>query len=66
MRKSIDPMQDSAKRGTPTVVAAPRTHRLDEFPVGYSSAGCSPVWGHEHMGKTGKELSGIMKRRGTG
>src|SRR5437667_11409281 len=43
MRKSIDPMQDSAKRGTPTVVAAPRTHRLDEFPVGYSFTGCSPA-----------------------
>ena len=26
-----------------SLVTAPRPHRLDEFPAGYSSAGCSPA-----------------------
>ena len=28
----------------------PRPHRLDEFPAGYSSAGCSPAVGHQTGG----------------
>src|ERR1700693_481377 len=27
-----------------TKSSPPQPHRLDEFPAGYSSAGCSPAW----------------------
>jgi putative transposase len=33
------------KNGKPAETGSP-AHRLDESPAGYSSAGCSPVWGH--------------------
>jgi len=35
--KSIHPI------GAPTRRPTPPPHRLDEFPAGYSSAGCSPA-----------------------
>ena len=51
--------------GDPVFLATvPPLIAVDEFPSGYSLAGCSPVWGHGHMGKTQKELSGIKRRRG--
>jgi putative transposase len=37
------PMWDSGCRSLGATTAAAPTHRLDEFPVGYSSAGCSPA-----------------------
>jgi hypothetical protein len=41
MRKSINPMSDKGKGRN--LAATPLAHRLDEFPVGYSSASCSPA-----------------------
>jgi putative transposase len=35
----------SNAKGKPAETGSP-DHRLDESPTGYSSAGCSPVWGH--------------------
>lgn len=53
MRESIDPMATpgagAASRwsapaaGEPRAGRSARTHRADEFPAGYSSAGCSPA-----------------------
>ena len=40
------PMWDSSWRSLGATTAAAPTHRLDEFPAGYSLVGCSPVWGH--------------------
>jgi putative transposase len=37
------PMWDTSCRSLGATTAAAPTHRLDEFPVGYSSAGCSPA-----------------------
>ena len=38
------PMWDSSWRSLgASTAAAPKTHRLDEFPAGYSLAGCSPA-----------------------
>jgi putative transposase len=37
------PMWDSCRPSLGATTAAAPTHRLDEFPVGYSSAGCSPA-----------------------
>jgi putative transposase len=37
------PMRDSSWRSLGATTAAAPTHRLDEFPAGYSSAGCSPA-----------------------
>ena len=42
MGKSLDPMGTRSRTGNdPKAAAGP--HRLDEFPVGYSLAGCSPA-----------------------
>src|SRR5580700_2604664 len=43
MSKSIDPML-FLKSGTRPFPASPRSHRFDEFAVGYSLAVCSPAW----------------------
>jgi hypothetical protein len=45
-----------AEHGEPNRFSSP-AHPVDESPTGYSLAGCSPVWGHGAMGKTGKELT---------
>ena len=36
------PMWDSSRRSLGAITAVAPTHRLDEFPTGYSSAGWSP------------------------
>jgi hypothetical protein len=41
MRKSINPMRAEKQRAQPCGHAL--AHRLDEFPVGYSLASCSPA-----------------------
>ena len=37
------PMWNSSWRSLGATTAAAPTHRLDEFPAGYSSASCSPA-----------------------
>jgi hypothetical protein len=44
MRKSIHPMMfQKWEAAEPQAAPVPPSHRLDEFPAGYSSAGCSPA-----------------------
>jgi putative transposase len=42
-REIYRPMWDSSWRSLGATTAAAPTHRLDEFPAGYSLAGCSPA-----------------------
>ena len=46
---------------TPPSIARRRRPHHREFPTGYSSAGCSPVWGHE----SGNMIHG-QNAKGTG
>src|SRR5689334_10960284 len=44
MGRSINPMSRRSERERHRTSTAPLPHRLDESPVGYSSASCSPAW----------------------
>jgi hypothetical protein len=44
-----------------TLSGSALAHRLDEFPAGYSSTGCSPVWGHMAHGQN---VEGTQRHNG--
>jgi len=61
------PMRDSSWRSLGATTAAAPTHRLDEFPAGYSSAGWSPpvVYQTIRLGKEARNSPRLMCDSGT-